>query len=278
MSALLPWSTPASNALGVRSERLLDNRVVATLELTDACADASCARIDPVAALFLADHCMGMVLRAGHGWDIPVLTIELRVDWARTFDGVETLHCEGELVAAAGRCALLRATLTDGHGAVVAITSGQFLLGQFAGGAVKASANLELGAERLETGAASFREFVGCRVSHERGGIVVEPTWQLLGVVDPPVWHGGIVASALAMASVAQLPSRDWRMLGCTIQYLRPAKGGVRLALAAHANLLGRTISAFDARLVDPLGAQRPLATASATFIREAEGAIIKDA
>lgn len=269
MSLLLPWSTPASNALGVRSERLRDNRVAATLELSAACADICGTRIDPVVALFLADHCMGMVLRAGHGWDIPVLTIELRVDWARNFDGVRTLQCEGELVATAGRCALLRATLSDGGGGVVAIATGQFLLGQFAGGAANASANLELGAERLETRAASFKDFVGCSRNNEEGGVVVEPARHLLGLIDPPVWHGGIVASALALASAMELPSGDWRSLGCTTQFLRPARGGARLKLAAHSNLAGRTISVFGAELFDPLAPQRPLATAAATFVAD---------
>lgn len=269
---LPPWSTPASRALDVRNEGVRGDRVVLKLGLNAESADISGRSIDPAAALFLADHCMGMVLRAGHGWEIPVLTVEMRVDWAFAYEKVEELECEGELVNTSGRCALLRARLVTSDGRLFATSSGQFLLGAFVGGATEATANTSLEAPCIKASAGSFREFLGLRsVDDPTSGnsTVMDPAEHLIGVVEPQVYHGGIVASALGAICDMHLEheSAARRRLGCTVQFLRPALGGQRLFFSANPLLLGQTISVVSANVFSEGDLSRPLAHATASFV-----------
>lgn len=274
---LPPWSTPASSALGVRTQTLSGNRLRAEFDLSPACADATGVSIDPAAVLFLADHCLGMAPRAGLGWDTPLVTVELKADWACGFGGVRHLRCDAELLSRSGRCALLHGTISDGDGRIVSIATAQFLLGQFAGGAGDASANLDATRAHAASTARSYRDFLNLGGFHASAAGVIEPAPHLLGVVEPPVCHGGVLSSALALATSLRLPRDRWRLLGCTVQFLRPALGGARMGLSTHPNMTGQTVSAFGAILFDAEAPQRRLATATTTFVAEAADASLRD-
>lgn len=100
----------------------------------------------------------------------------------------------------------------------------------------------------------------------------MNPAEHLIGVVEPQIYHGGVVASALgAICNMyleqALIKSTARRRLGCTVQFLRPALGGQRLFFSANPLLLGQTISVVSANVFSEGDLSRPLAHATASFV-----------
>jgi uncharacterized protein (TIGR00369 family) len=97
------------------------------------------------------------------------------------------------------------------------------------------------------------------------------PAQAALGVIDPPVLHGGTLATCVDTAAwyavVHASDSQSWVAVDLRIDYLRPAALDP-LRIEARSLRVGRTLAVADVRIAREDDPARLLAVGRATFAR----------
>jgi uncharacterized protein (TIGR00369 family) len=254
-------SIPACAALGLRHAG-----EVATLVGTDVAAarDAD-GRIDRGAALLLADQATAAGVFASLSAPVPMMTLDLRVDWLAALPA-DTLYCDIEDVVREGGRALVRGRLNGADGPVGSVLA-RYLLGAMPGGEKRIEAD---GASFARSAARSFADYLGA--VEEGDALVVTPGTEHIGARTLPAFHGGVIAALLEKAGMRH--AAEFRPTDIDVRFLSPARADRPLIAQATPRKLGRRAATIDvaAHQGDP---DRPVAIARLLAMNEeADGGV----
>jgi uncharacterized protein (TIGR00369 family) len=95
-----------------------------------------------------------------------------------------------------------------------------------------------------------YVKFLGlkCELAGDEMTAILPPSEHLIGNTTIPALHGGVVGAFLEMTALAELMvkepgRRQPRTIDVTIDYLRPARGGLTTFARAEVRKLGRRIA-----------------------------------
>lgn len=187
-------------------------------DVVPAALEVGCAVIDRGAMTALADQCMGSA--ASGSRPRPLVTLDLRLDWLAPALPDRPVFARASVSGRDGRAVLVTATLDQGEGTPrVATSTGQFLLGAFAGGFI--DRNRERPAFDIESGAADFASYLG--LDRKRQTIHFMPKSWHVGSPFLPALHGGITAAVLTATLVdrmGRIAKEPYRLLTSSTQFL----------------------------------------------------------
>lgn len=221
-------------------------------------------RIDPGAALLLADQAMATGVFASLVAPIPMLTLDLRVDWLGTLPA-GPLRCVIDDVTRDGDIALVRARLVSAEGPVGAVSS-RYLLGAMPGGEARIDQD---GAQFPVSTAATFQDYLGATQDGEVHRL--DPRPDHIGARGLPAFHGGVIAAFLARTGTALAP--DFRPIDIEIRYLAPARADRPLRARATPQRLGRRAATVDVAAWQDTP-DRPVAIARLLAMQDAPQAV----
>lgn len=256
-------SIPACAAIGL-GVHMVGGRPIET-RVDNACAAAcdAAGRIDPGAALLLADQAMATGVFATLADPIPMLTLDLRIDLVAPLPAAP-LACIIDDVSRDGDLALVRATLAAAGERIGTVTS-RYLLGAMPGGIVKVDAD---GAVFPVSAAATFADYLGAtdEGDHHR----VTPRADHVGARALPAFHGGVIAALLAHAGMAAATA--FRLVDIEVRYLAPARADRPLFARVVPQRIGRRAATLDV-IAYQEDAARPVAIARLLAMSDPPGA-----
>ena len=263
---LMPSFSAAGDAVRACNQRRIDRKAVLSLHPRGAALAPDGASVDAGAILILADQCMGMLLRSVHGSELPIVTIDLRVDWIGCPAPAESLDCLSHVVAQDGDMLLLQSDVRGEGGRGVAFVNGRFLVSGDAGHVTRAALQETTYAHKLDP-FQSFDDLLDLRKG-PGGGFRIEPSGRFVGAPYVPSWHGGVIAGALQTATRLRLsvdrPYESMRAVSISAEFHRPANATRPLTIDVSPVRSGRMLAIYDANAYDD--AEKVVARATLSF------------
>lgn len=250
---------PACAALGLRIPTPSNSALAMQIDPdVQAVCDRS-GRIDRGAALILADQATAGAVGLSLPKPVPMVTLDLRVDWVAELPD-RALTCEISEVVREGLRAVVRGSL-KGHTGLVGHVVTRFLMGAMPGGATSYKSDAkDLDRSQLP----NFEAYLGAVDSPD--GSLVRPLEHHIGGRALPAFHGGVVAALLEHEGMRLAPGKH--PLDIEVRYLSPARADRPLCARATPIKLGRRASTIDVAAFQE-GSDRPVAIARLLAIDE---------